>query len=312
MYEKLKIKFTDFWIEMNQREGNYFYQLLSQKYDLEFSDDPDILFYSNYGKEYLKYDCIRIFYSAENMRPDFTGCDYAITFDFIDKKNSYRFPLYGMYCEPENMLAIKSREQTIKEWEQKEKFCCMVVSNPESKTRIDFFRKLCKYKMVDSGGKYLNNVGGPVINKLEFIKNYKFVFAFENSSYPGYTTEKVIEPIQANCIPIYWGNPLIAKDINSKRIVNYYDYENEEELINDILEIETNPERAIDILSEPAFPGNQIPVYIDPNKLLNYLDGIISSKGKVTPVAQTNKKIVHMVRKRSFEIRNSLIHKFRR
>ena len=45
-----------------------------------------------------------------------------------------------------------------------------------------------------------------VSNKMDFIKDYKFVISFENSSNPGYTTEKLIEPMLVNSIPIYWGN----------------------------------------------------------------------------------------------------------
>ena len=35
---------------------------------------------------------------------------------------------------------------------------------------IDFFHKLNEYKKVDSGGKYLNNIGKPVVDKMDFIK----------------------------------------------------------------------------------------------------------------------------------------------
>src|SRR5438034_6305728 len=95
--EKLKVKFVDFWADMNKPDGNYFYTLLCQKYDVEFSDDPEVVFYSNYGNEYLKYKCIRVFFSAENQRPDFTACDYAITFDYLDDKRHLRFPLWALY-----------------------------------------------------------------------------------------------------------------------------------------------------------------------------------------------------------------------
>ena len=77
----------------------------------------------------------------------------------------------------------------------------MLVSNPNSKERINFFNALSKVKKVDSGGRYLNNIGYVVEDKMALIKDYKFVFAFENSSFPGYTTEKILEPLIANCIP---------------------------------------------------------------------------------------------------------------
>ena len=55
---------------------------------------------------------------------------------------------------------------------KKKKFCCFVVSNSKASKRIDFFHKLSKYKCVDSGGGILNNVGGRVENKLDFIGDY--------------------------------------------------------------------------------------------------------------------------------------------
>ena len=87
----------------------------------------------------------------------------------------------------------------------------MLVSNPNAKEGIDFFNALSVVKHVDSGGRHLNKIGYSVDNKMEFIKDYKFVIAFENSSYPGYTTEKILEPLVAGCIPVYWGSPAVVK-----------------------------------------------------------------------------------------------------
>ena len=44
--EKLKVEFVDFWPNFIKTD-NYFYNLLSQKYDLTVtSEKPDILFHS--------------------------------------------------------------------------------------------------------------------------------------------------------------------------------------------------------------------------------------------------------------------------
>ena len=61
----------------------------------------------------------------------------------------------------------------------KNKFCNMVVSNPNCKTRNDFFKILNKLKRVDSGGRFMNNMGGPIEDKLKFIAEYRFTIAFE-------------------------------------------------------------------------------------------------------------------------------------
>ena len=60
---------------------------------------------------------------------------------------------------------------------------------------------------------------GGVKNKLDFCQKYKFNIAFENSSSPGYTTEKILEPLSVSSIPIYWGNPLVTRDFNPEAFV---------------------------------------------------------------------------------------------
>ncbi len=69
------------------------------------------------------------------------------------------------------------------------------------------FRFLNKnYSRVNSGGKTFNNIGGPINDKIKIFSNHNFNIAFENSSYPGYVTEKITDAFIANTIPIYWGD----------------------------------------------------------------------------------------------------------
>lgn len=184
----------------------------------------------------------------------------------------------------------------------------MLVSNPNSKKRIRFFHKLSAFKQVDSGGRYLNNVGGPVSNKLEFIKQYKFVFAFENSSYPGYVTEKLIEPCFIGSIPIYWGNPRVELDFNPKRFINYLDYDNEDDLVKRIMEIDGNDELAVQMLSEPIFNGNRFPDSIREENVLQFFDRIIALKDDIVPVAQTAKSKIHLLRRQHKKIRDRIYY----
>ena len=82
--KKLKIKFTDFWPGFDPY-NNFILNKFSNKYDVEISDDPDYVIYSVFGWDFLNYyDCVRIFFSGENVRPDFNMCDYAIGFDYME------------------------------------------------------------------------------------------------------------------------------------------------------------------------------------------------------------------------------------
>jgi alpha(1,3/1,4) fucosyltransferase len=295
----LKIKFVDFWYGFHSTE-NYFYKLLALKYNVEISDTPQILIYSCYGKEYLKYNCTKIFYTAENLRPDFTGCDFAITFDYNNDRRHFRLPLYAIYIDQagsvEQMLKNNTRDEAVNIWRGKTKFCCMVVSNGHSKKRLDFFEKLSKYKMVDSGGKIMNNVGGPIKDKMDFIKDYRFVIAFENASSIGYTTEKLIEPFLTNSIPIYWGNPVVHRDFNEASFIHLHKLKTEEELIAEIIKIDSDEEKAIEILTQPKFLNGKIPDDIDKSKLASFLDFVVNESKDKTPVAKTWKSNIHLAR----------------
>jgi hypothetical protein len=115
------------------------------------------------------------------------------------------------------------------------KFCNFLVSNGNCLERNNFFNKLSKYKKVDSGGQFMNNLGYIVKDKREFQSGYKFSIAYENNAYRpqqiGYTTEKIMEPMTVNSIPIYWGNPKIDLEFKEKSIDS-----NEQESYNGFFE----------------------------------------------------------------------------
>lgn len=226
----IKIKFSDFWSGSALVQSRLI-RILSQKFTIEISEDPDFLIYSCFGKTFYKYDCIRIFFTGENIRPNFNECDYAFSFDYPISDKNYRLPIYRLNVE--SFEKLRQQPRGISEIKYKErKFCNFVYSNGKAKERKAFFHQLQQYKQVDSGGKVLNNIGYRIDDKIDFLSQYKFTIAFENASYPGYTTEKLLHPLQANSIPIYWGNPLASKDFNSKAFINCNDFKNfDEELI---------------------------------------------------------------------------------
>lgn len=182
---------------------------LSNKYEfIVDSKNPDYVFYSVFGTEHIKYDCIRIFVTAENCRADFNFCDYAISFDYLEFEDRHlRYPYY-LFCESFRKL-VESNEDDSNEVDSsltKRKFCSFVVSNGRANSiRSEIFDILSAYKKVDSGGKYKNNIGFRVENKHNFLSSYKFNIACENSSTNGYITEKLFDAKIANTIPIYYG-----------------------------------------------------------------------------------------------------------
>jgi hypothetical protein len=238
-------------------QNNYFTIHLSRNFAIEINPKPDFLIHSVYSKNYLKYNCCRICVSGENNRPDFKRSDFHIGFDYIDNPAYLRWPLFLMGRFMPEYLLKKKDVHTI--FSEKKRFCSFVVSNGEARERIDFFLSLSKYKKVDSGGRYLNNIGGPVNDKLDFLTQSKFNIAFENVSYLGYTTEKIFDAFLANTIPIYWGNPRVNEDFNERAFINVHNFESTEALISYIQYLDENAEAYKLMLNESPFLDNEIP-----------------------------------------------------
>ena len=284
--KQIKLDFCDFWPGFGKTD-NYFYRLLTRRYEVVLSDWPDYLIYSCFGKEHRRYKCVRIFYSGENRRADFRECDYAFTFDYLDNPRHYRLPLYGLYHQPHEL--VKSEDFDVEAvLREKTRFCSFVFSNSYAPARNRFFHKLSKYKRVDSGGRYLNNVGGPIPDKLAFIKAYKFDVAFENSSYPGYTTEKITQPMRTHTVPIYWGNPLVDRDFNPGSFVNYFDFRDEDELIEHIIRVDNDENLYREYLVQPCYHDNKVNEFVRPENVLGQFDHIFNND--VVPVAMRKRK----------------------
>ena len=58
------------------------------------------------------------------------------------------------------------------------------------------------------------------LDKVKTIANYKFSICFENISYPGYVTEKIIDCFVAGVIPIYLGAPDIFDFVPEKAFID--------------------------------------------------------------------------------------------
>jgi alpha(1,3/1,4) fucosyltransferase len=202
-------------------------RVLEERFDLDIvslGEEPDFLFFSVYGYSHLDpiYDrCTKIFTCEENIRIPWADCDYAVTGDHVAGMDlrHLRFPIYAKSMEEHETDLTKSfdAEQVLG---SKTRFCTFVVSCPHARHREIFFEELSRYRRVDSGGRWLNNVGGSVVSKLDFIRESKFNVAFENSRHPGYVTEKLVEAMVAECVPIYWGDRGFHREFNPRAVVN--------------------------------------------------------------------------------------------
>lgn len=284
----IRINFTDFWhpdTEEAIKAENPLYRMLSTRYQLEFSDTPDFLVYSCFGSAFVRHNCVRIFYTGENVRPNYDECDYALSFDYPVDERNYRLPHYGIYRGFESVTRPKDVEEIL---QAKTGFCSFVYSNVNATERNQFFQELSKYKRMDSGGGALNNIGYRVDDKLAFMKSYRFAIAFENSCYPGYTTEKILHAFQANAIPIYWGNPLVYRDFNPKAFINCHDYDSFDAVIDQVKRIDADEALYRQIIAEPCFVDNRLNQFVEPENILARFEAIFQAQG-IVPVAQTRR-----------------------
>lgn len=223
------------------------------------SDIKDIVVFSVFGEShwFVPDSAIKIFYTGENICPDFNACDYALGFEWLNFGDRYlRLPNYlatPFFINHTKMMEGIDRSVLDENYAHRD-FCSFVVSNGDANPiRQEFFDRLNEYKRVDSGGRYLNNVGGPVDDKIEFCRKHKFTIAFENSSHPGYTTEKIVDAFAACSVPIYWGDPEVTKVFNPKAFINVNDYFSVNEAIDAINEINCNNELYMSMLHEKPY-----------------------------------------------------------
>ena len=277
----------------------------------------------------LKGDFVKIFFTVENTRPKMNKCDWAFTHAYDEEmKNSRHLRIAGYtFNSIKNPNELVKKNQDVKKiLAGKKKFCVFICSNDVT-FRNRFFKKLCKYKKVESWGDVLNNMGKMAqptveINKdikskgetkehvsPKFLEPYKFTIAFENSSHIGYTSERKVEPMRANSIPIYWGNPLVYRDFNTKSFINYHDFEKKvkeripliffripvirflteryveeltfKKMIKKIIELDKNDNLYMERLKQPWYNNNKPSKYLNKEVIRKRLKKIIESPRQV-------------------------------
>jgi hypothetical protein len=263
----LRLCFADFPGEFNPTR---ILRLLRRRFAVEIDTvRPDWVLFSVFGHNYLQYaDAVRIFFTGENVHPDFNLCDYAFGFDWLEFGDRYyRCPNYQLYEHYHEIRLRRRSRLTREDLAGKSGFCNFIYTNGSVHPfRDEFFRALSAYRRVDSAGAHLNNVGfTPGVaytgdwpgDKVAFQKRYKFTIAFENSSTPGYTTEKIVHALAADTIPIYFGNPLVGREFNSQRFINCHDFPDPEAVIARIAEIDQNDEQYLAMVNGPFFRGDE-------------------------------------------------------
>ncbi len=302
--DTIRVNFVDFWVN-HLKEDNYFYNLLSTKYKVIIDEnEPDIVFYSvdydkkNEKQKYLGTKTKLVYYTGESTLPNWNECDLGFTFDYEAGPKNYRLPLWMMYFNWFDRPYNPNRDHAYlhniddflnkkidrkKHIVEKKNFCNFTYSNPSGK-RVDFFPKLVagSKRPIISSGKLFNNTGhlipgrSDTIEKIQFLQTFKFTISFENRSYLGYTTEKLIHPMFCNSLPIYWGNSMVGlTDFNPLSFIQASKYDSDEQLIEYINHLDTNFDKYFEILDQPWFIDGKIPEFVKPENVLKAIENIL-------------------------------------
>ena len=316
----IRIKFVGFWDSFDTRD-NFFTRLLAPRFRIEICDTPDYVIYAYVGrrrKEFLRYDCVRIFYTGENLAPDWTACDWAFTFEHTAHPRHFRLPHWPFYVSPEALVKPPDYDPDAV-LARKTKFCAFLVSNPLCRVRNDFFRRLSRYKPVDSGGQVLNTLGHRVADKMAFLADYKFTVAFENESHPGYTTEKVAEPMLVDSIPIHWGDPLVGRDFDTRSFLSVHDQgpltrRSFDDLVERVVAVDRDPGLHATLMSRPWLRGNRVPACAAADAILDQFVRIFTTP--VPPVARrrtvTRAVGLHRLPGEAASVRRRLVRSWRK
>lgn len=272
-----RLGFADFGMNPDWVMG-----MLQQRYNVIRDDiNPQILVFGdeNFGNRNESFDhtkVFKVFFTGENRRFWHYKCHVGITYDHIDDPLHFRIPLY--IHEIHSMVHEQGFHDPFDLPEPTEKtgFATFVVTNGNCDKRNQLFHLVNGYKKVDSGGPHLNNIGyvvpRPTRDKIEFLKTRKFYLAFENGSYGGYVTEKILHAYYARTVPIYWGSTTLEMDFNPEGVINWHDYRDDKKFMDRIIEVDNNDELYYHMLNQPPFKDNKPNKYMETRDFLDWWD----------------------------------------
>ncbi len=123
--------------------------------------------------------------------------------------NGIFFPFGGTWVENWRDLSI-----------EKSRMCSLIASAKRSETG-----HVLRHEMADwiaAEGREIDVMGGgyaPFKTKSDGLAPYRYSLVIENVQEPNYFTEKLVDAILCQCVPIYWGCPNIADFIDPAALI---------------------------------------------------------------------------------------------
>jgi len=214
---RLTVFWDGFWPDFDIYNNQFLHLLRasSPTYNIVSTTDPrlcDISFFSCYGTfkalEHTRHTT-RILFLGENVRPSFSEFDYCLSSDLNDYsgRNTY-LPLWMLHINlfgsgyPDRSPIDLARLTESRTVSLPENHKAVFIGNNQEPSRINLLNQL---RML---GMYVDEFGSqtrPISDKQEIYAGYRYIISPENSYYPGYITEKLIDSFISGRYFFYWG-----------------------------------------------------------------------------------------------------------
>lgn len=270
----IRVAYINFWSDpRNDRWLSTFIDNnIEQTVEVHFRDNPDILIASCFGQlsdniKNIQAGCKLLFLGENPTR-------YKPYDDFYQVRKYYdlivgfrpsngasdvvRFPHWLIYYpssnidDDNNIVDFIEREHDINRQHSKTLFATMVARKPRTGGKISreiLYNEVSKHGPISApAGRVKGNthsIGPSYQDKINFIRQSVYTICPENSSYPGYCTEKVFHAAQAGCIPIYWGHDIPEEGIININKYCFADIHNKQETRRSITKCINEPDKYI-------------------------------------------------------------------
>ena len=257
---KLSVSFHNFWRGFDA-ETSYFVRALRERFDVEVARiGRDVQFFSIAGRtfpeETLASRALKVWFTGEPLDARHLVYDLYVGFSPspLLGRRAIRLPLWAIYIQwwdPDGPLS-PDRLTAPRRFVERPRFCNFLFSNPVS-LRNEFFVRLNARKAVESSGSVLNNMGARAPDKLTILREHRFTIAFENSMVPGYVTEKLLHPLAAGSIPIYWGAPECREDFNPDAFIDATRFSSLDALVEHVIALDADRDARARMAEAPIF-----------------------------------------------------------
>ncbi len=132
---------------------------------------------------------------------------------------------------------------------------------------------------------------------------------------PGYVTEKLLEPLAAATVPIYWGADAAKHDFNPEAFVCINDYATLDSLIAELRRLDNDPAAYLAMLRAPSHVADTV-ACLD-TRLAEFLNAIadhperrISPYGEIHNLQQRNCALIPLWHSRTGRAAARLLRRF--